>query len=111
MSWDASLKCDACGHWQSWNYTGNITAMVETALKDDGVEYDAPNFHAHLNGMTAEQGAEWLTTVIGALRKSPGKYRKMDPPNGWGDYDGILARLVEMRDAAEASAVGYWSAD
>ena len=65
----------------------------------------APNGHGHipwwehLDGMTGPEGAAFLHQIIGELCHNAGRYRVMNPENGWGDYDGILNRLEAMRNA------------
>ncbi len=52
-----------------------------------------------LHGRTGPEGAQLLDRIIKGLAADPERFRAMNPENGWGDYDSLLARLTEMRDA------------
>lgn len=122
MSWDAWLFDDR-GHSEGeWNYTHNTSRMIYAVLEDagielaaetrpcvwfdeDGIGHDAPEGHGtiawydHLNGMEGPQGAAFLHTIIRGLEADPARFRAMNPDNGWGDYDGLLKVLTDMRNA------------
>jgi len=106
MSWDASLECGCCGHdLIDRNYTHNTSRMIYGALQDAGVVLPNPDGHGtvawwgHLNGMTGPEGAAYLDAILTHLAKDPGRYRAMNPENGWGNYDDLVTVLTEMRDA------------
>lgn len=123
MSWDAWLTDDR-GHSEGeWNYTHNTSRMIYAVLDDAGVELAAstrpcstydhetqewvshPNGHGtitwwdHLNGMSGPAGAAYLDTIVRGLEADPDRFRAMNPENGWGDYEGVLKVLTEMRNA------------
>jgi hypothetical protein len=58
-----------------------------------------PAWFERLDGMSGKQGREYLLTIIAGLEADPGRYRAMNPDNGWGDYDSLLRVLREMADA------------
>lgn len=123
MSWDAWLHDDR-GHSEGWwNYTHNTSGMVYAVLEDAGVVlpastrlckrrdpetgewvtypdgYGSISWWEHLDGMSGPEGAAFLHVIITGLEADPDRFRAMNPPNGWGDYGGILKTLREMRQA------------
>lgn len=109
MSWDADLIDDR-GHYEgSWNYTHNTSHMIYAVLEDagyalgtrvswDGKEYPA-SWWDRLNGMDGPEGAAYLDLIIKGLVADPHRFIAMNPENGWGDYDGLVKVLEEMRTA------------
>ena len=103
MSWDASFDGD------SWNYTHNTNEMVAAAMTDAGLGEPPPiqdpffapvirnSWWKRLDGMSGREGAEFVGAIIRALEADPAKFREMNPANGWGSYDGILAVLRKMK--------------
>lgn len=80
----------------SFNLTHNLGRMATLA----GV-YDAL-WRPDENGIdTAEQMIDILKGGIEKLQSDPEKYKKLNPSNGWGSYDGLLKVLREYLDACE----------
>lgn len=110
MSWDAYLTDDR-GHSEGdWNYTHNTNDMIAAALlAHTGEEtpecggslgpFIGPAWWDRLDGATGEDGKRYLAAIIGGLEADPDRYRAMNPPNGWGDYDQLVGILREMRDS------------
>lgn len=72
-----------------WNYTYNVQPMTAKAgLRSLNM----------LDGVPAPVAVLALEMVIDRMAAAPDEYRKLNPANGWGDYDGFLKRLVELRD-------------
>jgi hypothetical protein len=92
MSYDVDLQIDT-GNGPvsvcSWNYTSNCAPMWRAAGCDI----------AEFDGKPASEFRAALTGAIDAMTAEPHKYRAMNPPNGFGDYDSCLKWLGEMRDA------------
>lgn len=113
MSWNAYFRrptCEHCGvqpEASDWNYTFNVTPMVTAAL--DEVDSPTPSYWKQLNGMTGAEGAVFLSTIVERLEADPPRFRKMNPANNWGDYDGLLAVLREMRDESKAYPNARWT--
>lgn len=113
MSWDVYLKDDR-GHYEGeWNCTHNVNRHIEAALTDIGYVlplYEGNNIlHAAvagdprrvawfdvLDGMDGPSGQKYLKDILDQLKKFPVEYKKLDPENGWGDYDGLCKVLEEM---------------
>ena len=119
MSWDATLYAD--GEEVLWqNYTHNVNGMIAAAyeaVSGEGTEQASGPLGAvigaawwkRLDGTSGEEGAAYLSRIIEGLEGAPERYRAMNPPNGWGDYDSLLGVLRKMRDAAAGiSGPGLW---
>lgn len=107
MSWDADYYAETVGgpevHVGGWNYTHNTSRMIYAVLRPG---LGGP-WWAHLSG-TGEAGLDYLNRIISGLEAEPERFRAMNPPNGWGDYDRLLVVLHEMRDACTTYPVGRW---
>lgn len=121
MSWNAYLTDDRGHDEGEWNYTHNCNAMIEDALGVELVGATIKPFWSNpksglgvgswwdvLNGKSGLEGGELLSHIIDALDRDPAKYRAMNPPNGWGDYDSLLKVLQEMRDASVKEWPTQW---
>ena len=108
MSWDFHLehplpKCPSCGHEIPWpddgfeecssNYTYNVSQMFYDAFGGEGIRA--------LSGMRGREAATWLKGGIDRMALSPEHYMAMNPKNGWGNYEGALQLLRELREWAE----------
>lgn len=130
MSWDATLyavtevtHCPECGHelekprreeseigW--WNYTHNVGPMIYRALEAAGIEL-APEerWWQRLSGMSGTEGRGYLAGIIAQLEADPERFKAMNPPNGWGCYDGpngVLGVLRKMRDHVPEGEASTW---
>lgn len=72
--------------------------MIYAVLKDTNLEVEI-TWWKTLDGMSGPEGAAYLHTIIKGLEADPDRFREMNPPNGWGNYDGLLEKLIEMRNA------------
>lgn len=95
--------CAHCGRRSdlTWNYTANVAPMWRAAGAD------LAGFHERRAG----ECAVVLREAIVVLRAQPHRFRAMNPPNGWGSYDGpqgqgliaaldlLLAELQRYPDA------------
>lgn len=72
------------------NYTSNVAPMWGDALG---------HRLADLKEKTASDALPALQRAVAALEADPAKYEAMNPPNGWGDYQGALDYLRRLRDA------------
>lgn len=130
MSWDATLyavtevkDCTECGHeldkprreeseieW--FNYTHNVAPMIYQALEGAGITLeDGESWWQRLSGMSGAEGRDYLAAIITRLEADPGRFRAMNPPNGWGCYDGphgVLGVLRKMRDSVPENERSVW---
>ena len=99
MSWHIHLVDDR-GHEEGWwNYTHNINGMINEALIAAGaIDPDEPYaaLWRRLRPLNGAKGGELIHKAAVELKAHPEKHRAMNPENGWGNYDEILAILEEM---------------
>lgn len=90
----------------SWD----IDLVINTGIKDKMVEnvgnYTwnvSPMYTEALGYTLSELDGEKAKSVVGELQQgymrmldNPQKYKKMNPPNGWGDYEGALKYLRDL---------------
>lgn len=93
MSWDISISPlpddeDYQGH-EVDNYTWNVGPMYREAIP----EWNGFN---EWHGLRCEDVADRLLQGIIAMRQNPEKYRKLNPSNGWGNYEGALEFLEKI---------------
>lgn len=69
------------------NYTSNVSRMWTDALG---------HRLADLKGKTAGDCADGLKRAVADMEARPDHYRAMDPPNGWGCYEGALSYLRSL---------------
>lgn len=57
-------------------------------------------------GMTAKDAGDYLEGIAKILSKDPSTFKKYNPSNGWGDYEGlreaVRAFVVDCRTAPKA---------
>lgn len=96
MSYDVYLMIDTGGPepytFGDWNYTSNCAPMWREAGAD------LAEFHGKLAG----ECAPILEKAIDVMRREPERFKAMNPPNGWGDYDSVIDRLVYLVEMLEA---------
>lgn len=92
MSYDVRLVIDTGAHepvevaW--WNITYNLRAMFAEgglAIRD-------------WHGLRADQVEPAVRDAIRQMRQDPPRFRRHNPPNGWGDYDSCLHWLEVVAD-------------
>lgn len=73
------------------NYTSNVAPMWRDALGGTRLRdfSDAP----------CSEAAGTLADAVKRMEDNPDYYRAMNPPNGWGDYEGALGYLRDLADA------------
>lgn len=99
MSWDATLYHSNGVAVFDQNYTHNCNRMIRTAGFNDWV----PD-----NPMPAREMHALLRTVLAEFDDNPDRYRAMNPPNKWGDFDSLRDVLREMADQCELWPDGHW---
>src|SRR5580765_6561006 len=96
MSWDfsmvAPLKADGgFVHIAGYdaNYTYNVSPMFRLAFgQQEGIRC------LHLR--QGKDCTDWIDAAIKQMRADPDSYRALNPPNGWGNYEGALELLVML---------------
>ena len=92
--WIVDPPCDKCGRGgdgAELNITYNLSAMLREA-----------GFVGWRNliELSANDAGRHIIGILNGMAESPAKWRAMNPPNGWGDYDRCLQG--RMRKWAEA---------
>ena len=64
--------------------TYNLHDMFELALGGPMRELD---------GKTGAECAPVLRAAVAQMRRTPARFKKLNPPNGWGSYEGAVATL------------------
>lgn len=123
MSWDAYLADDRGHEEGDWNYTHNCNGMANIVMQEwpdaslyverTAAWWDRRNrpelaerdrsearisWWCALDGMDGPEGAAFLDRIIKELEADPERFREMNPPNGWGDFDSFVSVLRSMRD-------------
>lgn len=85
-----TLRIDTGGSQRAaltdWNCTTNCSPMWTAAMPEcDGLR--------GMHELPAWECAIFLRLGIKRMEERPATYRAMNPANGWGDYDGLLAAL------------------
>ena len=94
MSYDIDLVIDTGVEERTvvtvGNYTSNVAGMWKKALGYSLRELD---------NKKADSCIEDLRKAIANMEDNPKEYKEMNPPNGWGDYEGALNYLRKLLDA------------
>ena len=94
MSWDVWLVTKLDDHeivvWDGPNYTHKTNGMIREA--------GLVEWPYEVSDWPAAKLADQLDFALLNLERDPGKYRAMNPSNGWGNYDTLLPVLREVRD-------------
>lgn len=90
--WIDKDVCGSCGRSGEQGAEVNITYNLSAMLKAGGfVGWGS------LVGMLAVDAGTHLFGVLDTMAQDPDRFRAMNPPNGWGDYDKCLqGRLREF---------------
>lgn len=102
--WMESKRCEECGHSErtgDLNYTYNVTRMWYAIYPDDeGMVW--------IDELTGKQAEKKLQYAIDELIKYPDEFKKLNPENGWGNYDGFLKFLENLLELSIKNPLGIW---
>lgn len=108
MSWDLTIIVDdnhECRHVEhDWNYTHNTNPMIRAAGLDA--------WASGVDGMACFELERRLRRVLFEFDRAPSRFRAMNPPNGWGDFDRLRDVLREIADVCQEhpmSTVQVWA--
>jgi hypothetical protein len=89
MSLDIGIRCNCCkAEIVSMSITHNLTEMAE-ACGLYSLMWEA-------EGKEVKDLVLPLKQAIKELKNNPEKYKKYNPKNGWGDYEGLLKVAMEF---------------
>jgi hypothetical protein len=83
-------------------YSANITHNLGKMAREAGV-YEVLWRPEEIGIRTAEQLVEPLTAGLDALKANPAHFKTLNPENGWGSYEGLVAFIADYIDAARAN--------
>lgn len=94
MSYDLRLVIDTGGKYPAlvtdiMSPTYNLREMFELSL---GMPIK------QLEDKLANDAAPIILAAINAMKKSPAKFKKLNPPNGWGNYEQALNSLEWLHE-------------
>ena len=110
MSADLWIKfeaCETCGRGAERGAELNVTYNLRGMLREAGF-----NGWDWCTGKPAPEVGAHMLAVLDGMVTDPERWRAMNPPNGWGDYDQCLQG--RMRDFASAcvrattGVIGAW---
>lgn len=98
MSWDFDIKAKTSD--EGWLYAGyeagytyNVAPMYAKAFGEvDGKSFGIRDLHE----MQCIKAAPLISHAITQMMENPEEFRAMNPPNGWGNYDGALEVLRKL---------------
>ena len=88
---------------ESFNYTYNVSPMWYKAKPDKGIR-------THYE-MTGRDAVEPLTDIYCYMIDNYDDLVKLDPSNGWGDYEGALQFVGELILASLRNPHEIWDGD
>ena len=94
----------------------SITAKREVEIYERNVTYNLADMYykcidkekgfKKLDGMNCKEALPIINDAIQDMLNNAEEYRKLNPSNGWGSYDGLLKVLQEMRTCCENNLDG-----
>lgn len=112
--WLEDVEACECSDLHDWNVTYNLNRMLWEAGWKWGDDDPTQGLHAwivqgvgmvwpaELAGIRAGDLGEKVLMVVTQLRERPTHFKQWDPPNLWGDYDGLLATFESFLRSIEA---------
>lgn len=91
-----------------------VKAKREVAIYDSNITYNLADIYYKcidggfnaLNEITCKEALPILNKAIENMLENEKEYRKLEPCNGWGTYDGLLEELRELRTCCEDNPDG-----
>ena len=100
MSLDVSLEVPVTGMQEV--YADNITHNLGEMAKAAGI-YEHLWRPDGLNITVASELIAPLEVGLAALKYYPERFKELNPPNGWGSYEGLVAFVEEYLNACKAN--------
>jgi hypothetical protein len=97
MSYDMSIGDE------DFNYTYNVAPMWRDLYKENGIR--------EIYGLTGEKAIPVLRLLREHMEDNRERLVKMNPSNGWGDYEGALWFVNELLGASIVNKIGIWKGD
>lgn len=92
MSYDVSLTIDTGGEYPAvvcevGNITSNVMPMIKEAM---GFPF------RELDGVKAFDAQPKIDSALARMEQTPETFKAMNPPNGWGSYEGTMGFLARF---------------
>lgn len=94
----------------------NITAKREVEIYERNVTYNLADMYykcidekqgfKKLNKMNCKEALPIIHTAIQDMLNNTEEYKKLNPKNGWGSYEGLLETLQGMKSCCENNPDG-----
>ena len=98
--------CETCGHQREdfeINYTYNAAPMWYRIYPDDHHMVD-------IDGMTGEEAYPKLVFAREFMEKNKDELKNLEPPNGWGSYQGFYDFITKCIQACIDNPKLIWEA-
>ena len=102
MSLDISISAKRTVEIYEANVTYNLSDMYYKCI-------DTEYGYRKLDGMKCDEALPILNNAIQDMITNAADYKKFNPANGWGSYDGLLKQMQQMRDCCEKNPDGIIS--
>ena len=100
MSLDVDLMVTMPTSVYSGNITHNLGKMADAVVLESGLTLYQCLWRPEEVGIThAKCLGEYLDEAFNILLSSPEEYKKYNPENGWGSYDGLVDFVYKYRNA------------
>lgn len=106
MSLDVSLSAMR----QTLVFDANITHNLNVMAREAGI-YEALWRPEEISVTTAKELAPILERGLLDLKADPERFKKFNPANGWGDYDGLVKFVEKYLAACKENPDATVSAD
>ncbi len=88
------VKCECCGHEKSeiseeYLFEANITHNLNK-MADEALIYEALWRPEEIDAKIAKDLIGKLGLGLDVLKSDPEHFKKFNPPNGWGNYEGLV---------------------
>lgn len=88
---------------KSFNYTYNVSVMLYKAMPEHGIRV--------INGKCGEEAVKFLLTIYNYMVINSEALKELNPPNGWGSYEGALALVHKLIEASLTHPDDLWKVD
>lgn len=100
MSLDVDLMVTQPVSVFTWNITHNLTKMADDVVLSNGKNLYQVLWRPDEHGWKfARDISEMLDEGWNILLSDPERFRKFNPENGWGSYDGLCDFVYKYRNA------------
>lgn len=100
MSFDISIHVPGKHGTTSEEWDRNLTYNLSSMMREGGL------ILGNLDGERAGALVATLQDLHKSMLDDPERYKAHNPPNGWGDYDGLLRFVHDFAVVAEAHPDG-----